>query len=163
MRGNMSESGRRISSYTWISEGSQSAHLYDGGLPHMLSHGGAIQDAVAVGGPLDVAQPAGPVRVAHQVGAERDGVIAGVACAQRCLAMRRRVTTNSKLASWRAGSRLHSCSQTARHAQREHFNAISGVQTMGIERVLPDLGYGGNSPLKYSLSSTWTKSTPADG
>lgn len=47
----------------------------------MLSHGGAVQDAVAVGGPLDVAQPAWPVRVAHQVGVKGDGVVAGLAYA----------------------------------------------------------------------------------
>lgn len=57
---------------------SRSTHLYDSGPADVLGHGGAVEDAVAVGGPLDVAQPAGPVRVAHQVGAERDGVVAGV-------------------------------------------------------------------------------------
>lgn len=44
----------------------------------MLCHGGAIEDAVTVGGPLDVAQPAWPVRVAHQVGVKGDRVIAGI-------------------------------------------------------------------------------------
>lgn len=108
-----------------MGEASRSAHLYDGGLADVLRHGGAVEDAVAVGGPLDVAQPAWPVRVAHQVGVERDGVVAGVTYEQK-----RFSTTN----------------------------------TDDVKRVcLPDLGYGGNSPLKYSLSRTWTKSTPADG
>lgn len=49
----------------------------------MLGHGGAVEDAVSVGGPLDVAQPARPVREAHQVGVKRDGVVAGVTCEQR--------------------------------------------------------------------------------
>lgn len=56
----------------------RSTHLYDSGPADVLGHGGAVEDAVAVGGPLDVAQPARPVRVAHQVGVEGDGVVAGV-------------------------------------------------------------------------------------
>lgn len=77
-----------------MGEASRSAHLYDGGLADVLRHGGAIEDAVAVGGPLDVAQPARPVRVAHQVGVERDGVVAGVTYEQKRL-MRLRLTTSS--------------------------------------------------------------------
>lgn len=46
----------------------------------MLCGGGAIQDSVAVWGPLDVAQPTWPVGVAHQVGVESDGIIAGITC-----------------------------------------------------------------------------------
>lgn len=51
----------------------------------MLCGGGAVQDAVAVRGPLDVAQPARPVGVAHQVGVESDGIIAGITCGRNCL------------------------------------------------------------------------------
>lgn len=57
-------------------------HLDDGGLADVTGGRGAVQHAVAVGGPLDVAQPARPVGVAHQVGVERDGVVAGVPCRQ---------------------------------------------------------------------------------
>lgn len=46
----------------------------------MLGGRGAVQHAIAVRGPLDVAEPAGPVRVALQVGVEGDGVVAGVTC-----------------------------------------------------------------------------------
>lgn len=46
----------------------------------MIAGRGAVQHAVAVRRPLDVAQPAGPVRVPLQVGVEGDGVAAGVAC-----------------------------------------------------------------------------------
>lgn len=69
-----------VSTLRWLGRESRSAHLDDGGLADMLCHGGPIEDAVAVGGPLDVAQPAGPVRVAHQVGVERDRVVAGITC-----------------------------------------------------------------------------------
>lgn len=55
-------------------------HLYDGGLANMLWGGGTIEHAVAVRCPLDVAQPAWPVRVAHEVGVECDWIIAGIAC-----------------------------------------------------------------------------------
>lgn len=55
-------------------------HLYDGGLAHVLGSGGAVEDPVAVRSPLDVAQPARPVGVAHQVGVESDRVIAGITC-----------------------------------------------------------------------------------
>lgn len=89
----------------------------------MLSHGGAIQDAVAVGGPLDVAQPAWPVRVAHQVGIKRDGVVAGVTYERKCLMARLRVATdwvepNSNLMTRLAASSVQT--------------AISGVRTMRI-------------------------------
>lgn len=97
----------------------------------MLRGWGTIQYSVTVRSPLDVAQPPGPVRIAHQVGVESDGVVAGIACRQ-----------NSEL--WIR------CQQGL------------GIRVI-LEVFLPDLGYGGNSPLKYSLSRTWTKSTPADG
>lgn len=61
----------------------------------MLCHGGAIEDAVTMGGPLDVAQPAWSVRVAHQVGVKRDRVIAGITYEQRSLPRRLRVRTSS--------------------------------------------------------------------
>lgn len=61
----------------------------------MFRHGRAVQYAIAVGGPLDVAQPARPVRVAHQVGIKRDRVVAGITYKQNCLMRRRRVGTNS--------------------------------------------------------------------
>ncbi len=51
----------------------------------MFCSGGAVEHAVAVRRPLDVAQPAGPVRVAHQVGVECDWVVAGITCRQSCL------------------------------------------------------------------------------
>lgn len=59
------------------------AHLYDGGLADVLCCGGTIQHAIAVLSPLDVAQPARPVRVAIQVGVESDRVIAGITCTAR--------------------------------------------------------------------------------
>lgn len=97
----------------------------------MLRSWGTIQHSVTVRSALDVAQPPGPVRIAHQVGVESDGVVAGIACRQ-----------NFEL--W--------------------IRCQQGLGTRVIVVViLPDLGYGGNSPLKYSLSRTCTKSTPADG
>lgn len=39
----------------------------------------------------------------------------------------------------------------------------TGCRSCECEGVVPDFGYGGNSPLKYSLSRTWTNRTPADG
>lgn len=81
----------------------------------MLGHGGAIQDAVAVGGPLDVAQPAWPVRVAHQVGVKRDRVIAGIACAHKCGTMRSQpipLETDDEAGGFpRAAKLLATCSQ----------------------------------------------------
>lgn len=60
-------------------------HLYDGGLANVLCGRGAVQHPVAVLGPLDVAQPARPVGVAHQVGVESDRVVAGITCRKSCL------------------------------------------------------------------------------
>lgn len=77
-----------LSSTYWTkaqTENGPSAHLYDGGLANMLCSGGAIQDSIAVWRPLDVAQPTGPVGVAHQVGVESDGIIAGITCGRNCL------------------------------------------------------------------------------
>lgn len=126
----------------------------------MLCHGGAVEDAVPVGGPLDVAQPAWPVRVAHQVGAECDGVIAGVTCEHH--GVMRRLGFKANLGgAVRPGA---SAMQRA-HKPLTGFQqwSTSAPPTQTVWSVLPDLGYGGNSPLKYSLSRTWTKSTPADG
>lgn len=63
-------------------ESGPDTHLYDGGLAHMLRGWGTIQHSIAVWSPLDVAQPPGPVGIAHQVGVESDGVVAGIACRQ---------------------------------------------------------------------------------
>lgn len=63
-------------------ESAPTTHLYDVGLANMLCGGGAVEHSVAVRSPLDVAQPAWPVGVAHQVGIERDRVIAGITCGQ---------------------------------------------------------------------------------
>lgn len=42
------------------------------------------------------------------------------------------------------------------------FAALDWIKSED-EGGVPDLGYGGNSPLKCSRSRTWTNSTPADG
>lgn len=63
-------------------ESGPTTHLYDVGLANMLCSGGAIEHSVAMRGPLDVAQPTWPVRVAHQVGVECYRVIAGITCKQ---------------------------------------------------------------------------------
>lgn len=76
---------RRIHPPPPHSESGPTTHLYDGGLANMLCGGGAVEHAVAVWRPLDVAQPARPVGVAHQVGVESDRVIAGLTCRHSCL------------------------------------------------------------------------------
>lgn len=118
----------------------KAAHLDDSGPAHVLGGRGAIQHAVAMRRPLDVAQPAGPVGVPLQVGVEGDGVVASVTC--------------------KADS--HNCDGC-----REGWGwvGLGGTRAKSgtFWRFIPALGYGGNSPLKCSLSRTWTKSTPADG
>lgn len=53
----------------------------------MLCSGGTIEHAVAVRSPLDVAQPAGSVGEALQVGVEGDRIIAGITWEEVCLMM----------------------------------------------------------------------------
>lgn len=71
--------------HSFHSEGGPTTHLNDGGFADVLCSGGAVEHPVAVWSPLDVAQPAGPVGVAHQVGVESDRVIAGVTCRRSSL------------------------------------------------------------------------------
>ncbi|TNN72155.1 hypothetical protein EYF80_017583 [Liparis tanakae] len=55
-----------------VSKSGPTTHLDDGGLAGMRGGGRPVEHPVAVLGPLDVAQPARPVGVAHQVGVESD-------------------------------------------------------------------------------------------
>lgn len=65
------------SSFT-LQRNTTTTHLYDSGFPNMLCSRRAVQHPITVRRSLDVAKPARPVGVAHQVGVESDRIIAGV-------------------------------------------------------------------------------------